>query len=72
MRKARIRSRMDTILAGTGMMIAFSLILLKLLSLVETPDASSSEIVASYFQRHYVIIQCLCTTLQLDHLVLCR
>jgi hypothetical protein len=51
MRKGSIFSRIDVVLVGTGMAIAFSLIMIRLVSYIDSPDASSSEIIASYFQR---------------------
>lgn len=51
MNKQAILSRVDVMLVGTGMIIAFSLIILRLFSYIDSPDANSSEIIASYFHR---------------------
>jgi hypothetical protein len=51
MHKGSILRRADVLLVGTGMAIAFSLIMIRLISYIDSPDASSSEIIASYFQR---------------------
>ncbi|MEP0825455.1 MAG: hypothetical protein HRF40_08220 [Nitrososphaera sp.] len=63
--KGKVLSRIDVILVGAGMVIAFSLILIRLLGLVESPTASSSEIVASFLQR-------LCVTMPFDLMTLCK
>lgn len=51
MHKGSILSRVDVLLVGAGMAIAFSLIILRLISYIDSPDASSSEIIANHFQR---------------------
>ncbi|HEX7032547.1 MAG TPA: hypothetical protein VF172_06065 [Nitrososphaera sp.] len=76
MHKGKIRSRIDVILVGTGMAIAFWLILIRLFGLIESTDPSSSEIVTSYFQRLSEIVtsyfQRLCVTMPFDLTTLCR
>lgn len=63
--KGKTLGRIDVILVGIGMAIAFSLILMRLFGLIESPDASASEIVANYFQR-------VCVIMPFDLVTLCR
>lgn len=51
MNKQSILSRVDVMLVGTGMIIAFSFIMIRLFSYIDSPDANSSEIIASYLHR---------------------
>jgi hypothetical protein len=76
MRKRRIRNKIDIVFVGIGMVLAFSLIMVKLVGYSSNPsNPISIEIVTSYLQQSIEIVtsylQQLCAAIPFD-IIVCR